>query len=55
MKSIQLINVKMPTIIGILTFVSRINTTSDIFRARNIAIFQHFYFYEEWKVHAQLI
>ena len=28
MKFIQLINVKMPTIVGILTFISMINTTS---------------------------
>ena len=28
-KFIQLINVKMPTIVGILTFISRINTTSE--------------------------
>ena len=28
-KFIQLINVKMPTIVGILTFISMINTTSE--------------------------
>ena len=28
-------NVKMPTIVGILTFISRINTTSESFKARN--------------------
>ena len=28
-KFIMLINVKMPTIVGILTFISMINTTSD--------------------------
>ena len=28
-KFILLINVKMPTIVGILTFISRINTTSE--------------------------
>ena len=27
-----LINVKMPTIVGILTFISRINTTSEILK-----------------------
>ena len=54
MKFILLINVKMPTIVGILTFISRINVTSENFKARNIVIFQHFNFYELWKFHAQL-
>ena len=35
MNFIQLINVKMPTIVGILTFISRINTTSERLKARN--------------------
>ena len=34
MKFILLINVKMPTIVGILTFVSRINTIATSFKAR---------------------
>ena len=34
-KSIMLINVKMPTIVGILTFISMINTTSEKLHARN--------------------
>ena len=60
----MLINVKMPTIVGILTFISRINVgiltfissinTSDSFKARNIIIFQHFNFYEQLKFHAQM-
>ena len=54
MKIILLINVKMPTTVDMLTFVSR-RHTSDCFKARNIIIFQHFNFYEQWKVHAQLI
>ena len=29
MKFFMLINVKMPTIVGILTFISKINTTSE--------------------------
>ena len=45
LKFIQLINVKMPTIVGILTFISRINT-SEIFKGRKVSIFQHFSFYE---------
>ena len=40
MKFILLINVKMPIIVGILTFISRINTTtSESFKARKIFIF----------------
>ena len=34
----------MPTIIGILTFISRINTAYVSFKARNILICQHFRF-----------
>ena len=34
-KVILLINVKMPTIVGILTFISMINTTSERLKARN--------------------
>ena len=37
-KIFMLINVKMPTIIGILTFISMINTTSERHKARNIFI-----------------
>ena len=46
MKFILLINVKMPTIVGILTFISRINTTPESFKSRNAFIFQGFNFYE---------
>ena len=41
MKFILLINVKM---VGILTFISRINTASESLKARKIYIFQHFSF-----------
>ena len=51
MKYILLINVKMPTFVGILTFISRINTTYVSFRARNDHIFWYFYFY----IYQQLI
>ena len=44
MKFIMLINVKMPTIVGILTFIRMMNTTSEILKARNVFIFQHFSF-----------
>ena len=36
---IMFINVKMPTIVGILTFISMINTTSESLKARKIFIF----------------
>ena len=39
MKFILLINVKMITIVGFLTFISRINTASDSSKARKIIIF----------------
>ena len=50
----MLINVKVPTIVGILTFMGRINTTSERLKARNIFICQYFSFYEQLKFHAQL-
>ena len=43
-KNIMLINDKMPTIIGILTFISMINTTSDSLIAQRLFVFQHFSF-----------
>ena len=54
MKFILLINVKMPTIVGILTFIGMINTTSERHKARNFVIFQYFSFYEQLKFRAQL-
>ena len=53
-KFILLINVKMPTIVGILTFISMINTTSERLKARNFFICQYFSFYEQLKFCAQL-
>ena len=53
-KFILLINVKMPTIVGILTFISMINTTSEGLKARNFFICRHFSFYEQLKFRAQL-
>ena len=44
----------MPTIVGILIFISRINTTSEVSKTRKIYIFQHFSIYEELKFNAQL-
>ena len=52
-KFILLINVKMPTIVGILTFISMINTTSERLKARNFLICWYFSFYEQLKFRAQ--
>ena len=54
MKFILLINVKMPTIIGILTFISMINTTSERLEARNFLFCGYFSFYEQLNFCAQL-
>ena len=54
MKFILLINVKMPTIVGILTFISMINTTYESLKARNFFICRYLSFYEQLKFHAQL-
>ena len=53
-KLILLINVKMPTIVGILTFISMINTTSERLKARYFFICRYFSFYEQLKFCAQL-
>ena len=44
----------MPTTVGILTFISRINTVSEGFKVSTIVIFQHFTVYEHLKFHVQL-
>ena len=53
-KFIMLINVKMPTVVGILIFISMINATSETLKAGKVSIFQQFSFYEQLKIHAQL-
>ena len=53
-KFILLINVKMPTTVGIFSFISMINTTFERLKARKIFICQHFSFYEQLKFRAQL-
>ena len=53
-KLILLINVKMPTIVGILTFISMINTKSVRLNARYFFICRYFSFYEQLKFHAHL-
>ena len=54
MKFILLINVKMPTVVGILTFISMINTTSERLKARNFFICQYFSFYEQCRAQLSL-
>ena len=53
-KSILLINVKMPTVVGILTFVSMMNTTSGRCKTRNFFICRYFSVYERLKCRAEL-
>ena len=53
-KIILLINVKMPTSVGILTFISMIYTTSERLNARNFFICRYFSFYEQLQLRAQL-
>ena len=43
-KLILLINVEMPIIVDMFTFISRINTAYERFKARKIFIFHHFTF-----------
>ena len=47
-------NVKMPTIVGILTFSSMINAASERLEARNFFIYRYFSFYEQLKFRAHL-
>ena len=44
----------MPTIVGILKFISMWNATSESLKASKVSIFQQFSFYEQLKFHAQL-
>ena len=54
LKFILLINVKMPTIVGILTFMSRINYKFLSFEPEFSNNFDYFSIYEQLKFHAQL-
>ena len=54
LKFILLINVKMPTIVGILTFMSRINYLFFGFEPEFSSYFDNFNIYEQLKFHAQL-
>ena len=53
MRFVMLINVKMPTIVGILSFISMINATSASMTARNVFIFQYSSFISKKKFHVQ--
>ena len=55
MKFILLINVKMPTIVGILTFIGTINTIYDSFRVSNVFIFWYFIFNEQFEFQLSMI
>ena len=44
----------MPTIVGILTFISMKHTTSERLKAINFFICRYFSFHEQLKFHAQL-
>ena len=53
-KIILLIIVKIPTMVGILTLISMINTTSKRLKARHFFICRYFSFYEQLKFRAKL-
>ena len=53
-KFILLINVKMPTIVGILTFISMIITISESLKTRHVFICRYSIFYELLKFRSQL-
>ena len=50
----MLINVKMSTIVGILTFINMIITTSESLKASKVFNFQPVSFYAQLTSHAQL-
>ena len=47
----MLINVKLSTIVCIVTFINMIDVTSESLKAR---FFRHYVFYQQLKFHAQL-
>ena len=53
-KFILLINVKMPTIVGILTFISMIHTASERLKVRQFLICRYFSFHEQLELRAHL-
>ena len=53
-KFFLLINVKMPTSVGILTFMNRKNSILGLYEPENAGFLDTFYTYGHLKVHAQL-
>ena len=53
-KLILLINVKMPTSVGILTFISMTDTTYERLKARHFFMCRYFSFCEQFKFRAQV-
>ena len=49
----MLIHVKMSTIVDILTFICRINTSYGSLKARTTNPFQRFSFYEQWTLYVE--
>ena len=54
MKFLLLINVKMPTIVGILTFMNKKNSILGLSESKKLWISRYFYTYEHLKFHDQL-
>ena len=54
MKFIKLIDIKMPSIVGILAFNGRMNTIAKSIKVRNFYIVKYFSFYEQLNSYAQL-
>ena len=54
MKLFMLITVKMPTIVGILTFINMTNTASERFKQETSSFVSILAFYEQLKFGAQL-
>ena len=54
MKLFMLIDIKMPTIVGIVTFIREMYATYEILKEREGFNFQHFNFYGQLIFHAQL-
>ena len=54
MKFFLLINVKMPTVVGILTFMNRKNSILGLSEPKKAEFLDIFYTYEHFKFHAQL-
>ena len=52
-KCILLINVKMPTIVGVLTLISMIHTTTERLEAKQFFVCRYFSVYEQLKLRAQ--